>query len=398
MDVTIYPSKLSGEITVPASKSISHRMLICAAFADRPTVLLCNGSSGDLEATVNCLNAIGATIERTTQGYIVTPVDIVPESATLQCGQSGSTLRFLLPIVGALGIDSTFNMEGRLSERPLAPLCNEMERMGCVITRPTDNTLRCTGRLQSGLYKITGNISSQFITGLLLSCAIMDGKSTITIIDSLESKPYVTLTQNVMELFGVQSENLYVNGVRRFISPGIVHIEGDWSSAAFYIAANALQSNVVLNGLNFTSAQGDQHIQSLISNFDEYATINVSDFPDLVPILSVVAAAKQGGCFTGIHRLRLKESDRVESVISMLHALGIYSEVQEDSLQVYPGKFNKCTINPQLDHRIAMAAAIAATVAEGPVRILDAHCVGKSYPGFWDDYRNLGGRYELDIR
>ena len=398
MDVTIYPSKLSGEITVPASKSISHRMLICAAFADRPTILLCNGSSGDLEATVNCLNAIGATIKRTTQGYIVTPVDIVPESATLQCGQSGSTLRFLLPIVGALGIDSTFNMEGRLSERPLAPLCNEMERMGCVITRPTDNTLRCTGRLQSGLYKITGNISSQFITGLLLSCAIMDGKSTITIIDSLESKPYVTLTQNVMELFGVQSENLCVNGVRRFISPGIVHIEGDWSSAAFYIAANALQSNVTLKGLNPTSAQGDRHIETMVADLAQYITTDAADVPDLVPILSVVAAANQGACFTGIHRLRLKESDRIETTIRMLNSIGIHSEATKDTLRVYPGKFTGGTVNPQSDHRIAMAAAIAATVAEGPVRILDAHCVGKSYPGFWDDYRNLGGRYELDIR
>ena len=168
MDITIRPGKLTGLVEAIPSKSQAHRLLICASFADRPTTLICPETNRDIEATVDCLRALGANICRTSDGYVVEPIREYPERATLPCCESGSTLRFMLPIVGALGIDGLFQMEGRLPQRPLSPLWEEMERMGCSLSRPTENTVRCTGKLRSGDYVINGGISSQFVTGLLL--------------------------------------------------------------------------------------------------------------------------------------------------------------------------------------------------------------------------------------
>ena len=201
MDMTIQPRKLRGEIQIIPSKSQAHRLLICAAFADSRTTLVCPETNRDIEATVDCLNALGADIIRTENGYAIAPVSRIPEQAVLNCHESGSTMRFLLPIVGAFGVDATFQMAGRLPQRPLSPLWEEMERMGCTLTRPTEDTIRCTGKLQSGTYSIDGGVSSQFITGLLFATALMDGKSTITITGTLESKPYVDMTKQALTIF-----------------------------------------------------------------------------------------------------------------------------------------------------------------------------------------------------
>ena len=394
MDLTIYPGKLSGEIQAIPSKSQAHRLLICAAFSDKETILECSQTNEDIDATVRCLNALGANIVRKNDSYQITPVLDLPENATMDCGESGSTLRFLLPIVCALGIAATIQMHGRLPYRPLSPLWEELERMGAILTRPTENTIQTAGKLRSGNYRISGNISSQYISGLLFATALLEGQSKIEITGKLESKPYIDMTQDALNTFGVNSKNFKVKGCRPFHSPGKLKIEGDWSNAAFFFTANALGCNVDVSNLSSDSPQGDRAVAQILSNYKTIQSISAADIPDLVPILSVFWGAKNGIEFTDIARLRLKESDRVASVCNMMNKLGAKANATENTLTITAGTYHGCTIDSAGDHRIAMAAAIAATLANGPVTILGAECVAKSYPGFWEDYKNLGGHYE----
>lgn len=382
MDVTIQPRTLRGEIQIIPSKSQAHRLLICAAFADRETTLICPETSRDIEATADCLGALGAQITRTDSGYTVSPIKSIPDSATLNCCESGSTLRFLLPIAGALGLDATFLMEGRLPQRPLSPLWEEMERMGCNLSRPAINTIRCQGKLKPGEYIIDGRVSSQFITGLLFATALMEGESHITITGNLESRPYVDMTRQALSLFGAP----------KFHSPGTITVEGDWSNGAFFLAANALGSQLNVRGLNLDSMQGDKAVVEILEQLSNaIPTISARDIPDLVPILAVTAGAKHGAVFTDIRRLRLKESDRIASTIAMIENLGGKAEATEDTLKVFGTGFLGGTVNSCNDHRIAMAAAIASTVCAEPVTILGADAVNKSYPAFWQEFTRLGG-------
>ncbi len=394
MDLTIYPSILSGEIQAIPSKSQAHRMLICAAFSDKETTLICPQTNDDIQATVNCLNALGANIIRTNNGYLVCPVNSIPDSAEIDCGESGSTLRFLLPVVCALGIATTIHMHGRLPYRPLSPLWEELKRMGCILTRPTETTVQTHGKLHAGNYIISGSVSSQFISGLLFATALMDGKSTITITGKIESKPYIEMTQLALKTFGINTENFQIIGGFPFCSPGNLTVEGDWSNAAFFLGAKTLGNPVTVNNLNYVSPQGDRAVYDILSNIADNPSVCAADIPDLVPILSVIFGAKKGVQFTDIARLRLKESDRVKSVCDMLNTLGAQTYATENTLTVNPGNYHSCTIDAVGDHRIAMSAAIAATVADGPVTILGAECVAKSYPSFWDEFKKLGGRYE----
>ena len=382
MNITITPQHLRGEIPVIPSKSQGHRLLICAAFADGPTQLVCSETNRDIEATVDCLRALGARILSTESGYTVFPVESVPQRAVLPCCESGSTLRFMLPVAGALGVDATFTMEGRLPKRPLSPLWEEMERMGCSLSRPTENTIHCQGKLRCGKYSIDGGVSSQFITGMLFAHMLLDD-CTLNITGKLESKPYVDLTKAALELFADRH------------SPEYVAVEGDWSNGAFWLAANALGCDLRILGLNQDSLQGDRAVVDILQQLEAgRPTVSVADIPDLVPILSVVAAAKHGAVFTNIQRLRLKESDRVASVISLLENLGGKATATENTLTVSPATLTGGTVDSCNDHRIAMAAAIAATVCIAPVTILGAEAVKKSYPQFWAEYRRLGGKYE----
>ena len=398
MDITIYPNKLKGKLAAIPSKSQAHRLLICAAFSDKPTVLKCPETNQDIEATANCLRALGSTIHRTETGYEVQPISKVPQTAVLNCGESGSTLRFLLPIVCALGVETTIHMFGRLPQRPLSPLWEELERMGCTLTRPTESTIHTSGKLRAGEYVIAGNISSQFITGLLFALALTDGKSKITITGKLESRPYVDMTKEVLALFSVETEEFLISGSFPFHSPGNVIVEGDWSNGAFFLIAAGLGNEITVENLSLTSSQGDRAAADILATTEENPTIGAADIPDLVPILAVYFAAKGGATFMDIARLRLKESDRVKSVTELLHALGIKSESDTNTMRVYGGNFTGGTVDACGDHRIAMAAGIAATVASGPVTILGAECVSKSYPTFWQEYTRLGGKYEQYIR
>lgn len=398
MDICITPKKLYGNINAIPSKSQAHRMLICAAFSDQPTTLICPETNRDIEATANCLTALGAGITWLSNGYRVKPIEEVPFRASLPCQDSGSTLRFLLPIAGALGVDTVFQMTGRLPQRPLTPLWEEMERMGCTLTRPTADTIRCTGRLRSGEYAINGTVSSQFITGLLFALSLLPGQSRLQVLGKLESAPYVSMTLAAMERFGISCNDYCFPGNGRFHSPGTVTVEGDWSNAAFFLAAQALGSPIQVGNLNPNSPQGDRACARLLPELKDNLTISAADIPDLVPILAVTAAANQGAVFTDIGRLRLKESDRVASVMDMLRALGGQAEADETTLTVYGTGLHGGTVDSHNDHRIAMSAAIAATVCDSPVTILGAQCVEKSYPKFFTDYTSLGGQYEQYLR
>ena len=392
MDITITPRSLRGDITVIPSKSQAHRLLICAAFSDGPTQLCCPDTNRDIEATVDCLIVLGAQILRTDSGYTVFPITALPESAVLNCCESGSTLRFMLPIAGALGVDTTFLMEGRLPSRPLSPMWEEMERMGCRLSRPSVNTIRCTGKLQPGTYSINGSVSSQYITGFLLALSLLEEESRLEITGKVESRPYIALTKAAITLFGGDPDH---PGRKKFHSPGCVTVEGDWSNGAFFIAADALGSDLSIHGLNDDSAQGDRAIIDILHLLDiGMPVVSAADIPDLVPILSIAAACRNGAEFTDIRRLRLKESDRVASVIAMLENLGGKAEATEDTLTVYGTGLTGGTVDSVNDHRIAMAAAIAATVCKESVTICGAEAVKKSYPHFWEEYARLGGKYE----
>lgn len=388
MDITITPGKLAGTLAAIPSKSQAHRLLICAALSNNETTLLCPDTNRDIEATADCLRALGADIQRTDTGYTIFPIKAVPNYAVLNCCESGSTLRFMLPIAGALGVDTIFQMEGRLPYRPLSPLWEEMERKGCKLTRPTENTIRCTGKLTDGDYRIDGSVSSQFITGLSFALSLIPGETSLKITGKLESKPYVDMTIRAQKLFHSPF----------YHSPGTVIVEGDWSNGAFFLAAAALGNDVIVNNLAMDSPQGDRAVSALLPALQKNITISAADIPDLVPVLSVVAAANQGAVFTDIRRLRLKESDRVTSVIAMLEALGGKAEATEDTLTIYGTGLVGGTVDSDNDHRIAMSAAIAATVCTEPVTILGADCVKKSYPHFWTEYARLGGHYEQHLR
>ena len=393
MDITIHPSFLRGDITIIPSKSIAHRLLICAAFADRPTQLHCPQSNRDIDATVDCLNALGADICKTDSGFIVTPTCRIPKSAILNCCESGSTLRFLLPIVGALGVDATFVMEGRLPQRPLSPLAEEMERMGCTLSRPTESTLRCQGKLKNGEYCISGDVSSQYITGLSFALCLMPPGSTLRITGQIQSKPYLDLTAEAITRFGGG------HGKEGFHSPGYITVEGDWSNGAFFITASMLGSKLDIRGLDVHSVQGDRAILDLLPQIAAAKPcISAAQIPDLIPILSVAAAIHHGAVFTDIQRLRLKESDRVTSTIAMIESLGGKAETTENTLTIYGTGLTGGIVDSFHDHRIAMAAAMAATKCTKTVTILGAECVSKSYPQFWEEYTRLGGKYEQYIR
>ena len=397
MNIAITPALLSGCIDAIPSKSCAHRALICAAFAKGSTKLNIQAVNADIEATAGCLTALGAAIQRTDWGYEVSPVRSVPHKATLRIRESGSTLRFLLPVCGVLGVETTFLLEGRLPQRPLSPLWEEMERMGCTLTRPTADTLRCQGKLKSGKYTIDGGVSSQYITGLLFALSLMGG-GKLNITGKIESLPYIEMTQKAMSIFGVRTNDYIVAPGQSFHTPGIWTVEGDWSNGAFFLAAQALGNPLDVQNLNPDSPQGDRASASLLKQLNENIVIDASDIPDLVPILSIVAGAKNGAIFKNIQRLRIKESDRVASTIAMVEALGGRAEATADTLRIYGTGFRGGTVDAQNDHRIAMSAAIAAIVCNEPVTVLGAEAVKKSYPKFWDEYARLGGNYEQYLR
>ena len=413
MNIVIEPSPLKGEITAIPSKSVAHRMLICAALADGPTTLRIPKTSDDIDATADCLRALGAAITVNNEDYIVEPIAQIENIPLLDCGESGSTLRFLLPVAAAAADRCRFDGHGRLPERPLSDLTDAMKEHG-VSFDGEKLPFTIGGRLRGGIYRLPGNVSSQYITGLLLALPLCEEDSVIELTTALESASYIDITLSVLKTFGITvhcERNRYIiPGKQVFRSPGTLPVEGDWSNAAFFLTAAALNNDIAMTGLNPNSAQGDRKIIALLEQLgavtqkdngrltlrsDELkgCTIDIQDTPDLLPVLSVAAAFAQGKTtFINAARLRLKESDRLASSAAMIENLGGRAEVGEDELTVYGTGLIGGTVESCNDHRIAMSAAVAATRCSKPVTILNAEAVKKSYPGFYNDYNKTGGK------
>ena len=401
MQIRIEPAKLSGSIKAIPSKSAAHRLLICAALADRETSVSCPALSKDIEATARCLAALGADIEYNEGVYYVRPIDKVTENALLDCGECGSTLRFLLPVVCALGGGARIKMHGRLPQRPLSPLWEELEAHGAVLSRPEENVISVSGRLAAGDYRIRADISSQYISGLLFALPILKGESSLTLEGNIESAAYIDMTRQALSAFELElpfdGRVFNVPADVCCTSPGTADVEGDWSNAAFWLAADALSGgSIELTGLRADSLQGDKAVVELISSIRAgNAVVDVKNVPDLVPVLSVVAAISPGRTeFINGARLRIKESDRISSVCRMLCALGARCEEKAEGLVVTGGKLSGGTVDSENDHRIVMSAAVAAIACDAPVTIIGAEAADKSYPAFFEDYKKLGGKIQ----
>lgn len=401
MNVVITPSPLSGTVRVPASKSVAHRLLICAALADGPTRVEIGATNRDVEATIACLRALGANIERTDDGLNVSPAAQIPGEATLDCGESGSTLRFLLPVAAALGTRARFIGHGRLPERPNAPLVAALRAHGATVDGDL-LPMTVSGPLAGGLWELPGNVSSQYVTGLLFALPLLRDDSAIQLTTPLASADYVDMTLRALDRFGIAVEaadgGWRVPGSQRYRAPEAAAVEGDWSAAAFWLAANALGSDIRVEGLDPSSAQGDRRVTELLRRTE----IDATHVPDLVPALAVAAAClPQRTVVTGAARLQLKESDRLQSVADMLEALGHGATVTPDGLVIDGGRPKPCpdslrVVDGANDHRIVMAAAVAAAHSDAPVRILGAQAVEKSYPDFFRDFEALGGKTHVE--
>ncbi len=403
MTALLKPSTLSGDIPAIASKSQAHRLLICAALAGEETVISCPTLSADITATADCLRALGADIAYDNGVFTVRPIRARPGHAVLDCGESGSTLRFVLPVVCALGMKTDIVMHGRLPERPLSPLWEQLEAHGAVLSRPMPEVISTAGQLTAGNYTLAANISSQFISGLLFALPLLEGTSRIALTGPLGSSSYLEMTLRAQALFGVHSRwdgNAYVTGGQPYVSPGRARVEGDWSNAAFWVAADRICGGTLnITGLDPDSPQGDRAVEKLSLRIaGGSAVIDCRDVPDLVPVLSVLASVSPGQTrFVNAGRLRIKESDRLATTAGLLKALGGDVEELPDGL-VVTGKARLAggEADSANDHRIAMSAAIAAIACDGPVLLHGAQAVNKSYPAFWADYARLGGNVTLE--
>ena len=477
MNVRITPRRLSGSVTPPGSKSMAHRLLIAAALASGESVIegvapsedtesvapsrgpeavtvaqdaQAVGPSEDTEATLRCLASLGASWDVRNNAYRVTGIganpalfkmykqvvarlaasprtpDNLSEQALprFDCGESGSTLRFMIPIALAVTGGGVFTGHGRLMERPLTPYWTLFDEKGISYER-NGNALTVRGTLTPGLYRLPGDVSSQFFTGLLFALPLLDGESVLESATPLQSAPYVRMTLDALSLAGVRidvdggrvgvDENRVDADANRFVVRPQPYrafraaVETDWSQAAFWYAANFLGADVDIQGLNPDSAQGDKIIASLSESMrrDGEISLDMSDCPDLLPPLAVMSAVRHGLTrFVNAGRLRLKESDRLSTVARMLRALGVHAVEGPDFLNVTGvtggaadnvtgGRLRGGVVDGANDHRIVMAAAVAASVCAEGVTITGADAVRKSYPDFWEQYQSLGGEIRI---
>lgn len=384
------------KINIIPSKSDAHRALICAALSEKPCQVLCQAESKDITATRKCLDAVADGREE------------------MYCGESGSTLRFLLPVMGALGHKASFYPEGRLPERPLSPLYEELAAHGCQMSPQGSVPFTIEGQLTSGTYHIPGDVSSQYISGLLFALPILTGDSRIVVKGVLQSKSYVDMTIKALRDFGVEiaetAEGYLIPGGQVYRGPETYQVEGDWSNGCFWLAAGALLTKgICVSGLDANSLQGDKQILEILAQFG--AVVNIEEegitvrggtlkgiridagqIPDMVPALAVVAAAATGTTkIVNAERLRIKESDRLQTVTQVLKKLGADIEELPAGLVIRgTGTLSGGQVDSYNDHRIAMMTGIASILSTGVVSLIGADAVNKSYPGFWADLKALG--------
>ena len=398
MDIRITPALLKGKINVPPSKSISHRALIAAALAKGESRIYGLLDCVDTIATIEALTALGAKIEKKSDCTIVNGIDTPSEYADINCHESGSTLRFLMPVAAALGVKSIFRGEANLPNRPITPYFTEFTKHN-VKFNTAKMPYEMEGKLSGGVYEIAGNISSQFITGFLFALSLLKDDSIIKLTSPLESKPYVDLTIDAMKAFGVTVEEYEqeyrIKGGQTF-TPCEYCVEADMSQAAFFLVGKAIGGDIEALGLNFDSRQGDKEIINIVHNFIETRTafdVDATQIPDLVPIMTVLACfAKGKSHIYGCERLRIKESDRLATITEELNKLGADISIVDDSLYIN-GVEKLCggECFAHTDHRIAMSLAIASQRCTEPIIIKGAECVSKSYPTFFEDFKMLGG-------
>ena len=421
MKVLIRPKKLSGFIDVVPSKSYSHRAIIAASLADGVSVIKNVLFSNDILRTIDCCKAFGAEIT-CGESYLIVKgsSEIKRVSNIINAGESGSTIRFMIPILLVNSEPMTFCGENHLNNRPLDSYYNIFEEQNILYKHPDDKfmPLETNGGLKSGVYKIRGDISSQFITGLLFALPLLNGDSKIKITTNLESKSYVDLTLDILKMYNIEIvnnnyEEFIIKGNQKY-KPCDYTVEGDFSQAAFFLVLGALGNDIKLRCMNLESLQGDRKIIEDIKALggsvvveDDYIkalplnltgnTLDFSQSPDLGPVLSVLASVCSGNTtFINAGRLRIKECDRITCVKEELLKLG--AKVSESLEEMYFEGVNDFSGSLELfahnDHRIAMSLAVASTICNGPIMINGAECVKKSYPHFWSDFRKLGGDFD----
>lgn len=423
--VKIYPGSLSGIVNVPSSKSMGHREIICAALAQGISVIDNISMSDDIKATLRCLKALGVQSELTASRFKGRSAVKIYGEGTVKaiggecdCGESGSTLRFLLPLGALCGAPVAFTGAGRLGERPLKPYYDIFDMQGVKYAPAQGLPVTVEGRLHSGKFTLPGNVSSQFISGLLFALPLLEGDSEIIITTPLESQSYVDLTLAALKKYGIKVIN---NNYKTFTVPGgqkyqcrNAVVEGDWSQAAFWLAAGCLNGNVICDGAEAASLQGDRAVKDIlqamggkISAADvglltetsrlHGTVIDAADCPDIIPVLTVAAAVAEGTTeIINAGRLRIKECDRLHAISEELNKLGADIEEKAESLIVHgkPEGLRGGVVSAWNDHRIAMSMAVASLVCREPVIIEGSESVKKSYPTFWQDFFCLGGKYE----
>lgn len=404
MIATVYPGKLSGSLPAIPSKSHVHRLLICAALAESETRILCPVLNADIEATVRCLNAMCASITYSDDHFTVIPGKR-PAGLTADCGESGSTYRFLLPVAAALGSNTVFKLHGRLPARPIGELTGAMEPHGVTFTGLGTDKVAVAGKISGGRYELPGNVSSQYVSALIFAIPLTGEPGEIVLTSPVESKGYIAMTLDAVRSFGItavwENDRIVIPGGQKYVSPGEAVAEGDWSNAAFILctaAAGGMQVDVT--GLKSESAQGDRAVRSIIESFGVPPcgrVISIADIPDLAPALAVLAAAAEGVTrLTNAVRLRLKESDRIAAICNTLAALGADVCSADDEIIIRGRKkLTGGAVDSANDHRIAMMAACCAVISENPVTITHAEAVRKSYPRFYDDLQRLGLKVEI---
>lgn len=386
MNVTILPGTLKGAVTPPSSKSQTHRAVLALMLAQGEGKLSNLAVSEDIQATQDCVAALKSGQPAQADGLPL-----------LDCGESGSTLRFLIPVALAVRGGGHFTGRGRLMERPQGPYIRLFEEKG-ILWNQEGTCLTVAGQLEPGVYALPGNVSSQFITGLLYALPLLPGDSRIVLTTPLESRGYVDMTLDMLRRFDIkveeQEDGFLVPGNQTYQARDLT-LEADWSGAAFWYAANFLGAQVDIQGLNPDSVQGDRQIGTLYWKLARPGDVDIdlSQCPDLAPPLAAMAAVRKGTTrFVHAGRLRMKESDRLETIARTLNALGAKAQVGEDTLTLEGvNHLEGGTVDGCNDHRIAMMAAVAAVACKEPVTILGAECVKKSYPRFWEDYTALGG-------
>ncbi len=418
MDIIINKPPVGGTVQAIVSKSAAHRIMIAAALSGLPLTQNLDGLSLDITATKQCLEELLSE-------------DRGDAPASLCCGESGSTLRFLLPVAGALGIDADLHCEGRLPDRPMGPFLEALGEHGCTVSGRTPKQIR--GKLQPGTYHLPGDVSSQYVTGLLFALPLLEGDSRIEVAGTLQSRPYIDLTLEVLAKAGIrirehaQEEGapktvFEISGGQTYALPAeeLDHIEGDWSNGAFWIVMDAMnhrmgKERINCTGLDPASRQGDKAVTELVRRMDAadaaaqtggggsgqkaFVEIDVSDIPDLVPIITAYASGRPAGAVThivGAERLRFKESDRLRAVTETLSRIGADITEEPAGLMIRGTEtLAGGEVTSFGDHRIVMMSAAAACIAQGEIIIRGAEAVNKSYPGFFDDYQKLGGEVRI---